>query len=220
MKPEKLNNLLRWVKVPSEFSRRTRDLEKGYKAEELRNIGLLFFPLIFDTQVDPLSQKVWAHFSYLMRLYYTTNEEFLNTTCSYRQDVAVKFINLYLKAFGKGAATYMMHLMLHLETIRKAGPFQKISAIPFESNFAVLRRSFCLGTLSIPKQILSSMYIRMNRVHACTKHLKLTTKSTIKTDDRYLYSFDQTSKCYSFCKIKQKYDDNTVDATEAEINAQ
>ncbi len=57
-RPEALTILLTDIRVPFEFSRRTRPLDDGLKAEEYRNLALFFFPILLEELTDSLARKV------------------------------------------------------------------------------------------------------------------------------------------------------------------
>ena len=151
-------------------------------------------------------------------MYYLPDEEYRSTESAYRQDMIQCFMHSYLRTFGLGSATYTLHLILHLERIRAAGPFPEVSAIPFESNFAVLRRSFSLGTRSIPKQILSNLYMRAASGHHCRSRITVSDCNTVKTDNRFLYIYQAAARSYHFYKVKAVHGDGEVDVVTADIS--
>lgn len=72
-----VNSLLSRIKVPSEFSRRTRDLNFGnYKAEEYRNLIVFYFEAIWH-QMKPGSKedRFMTSYVYLSRLLLLPDDE-------------------------------------------------------------------------------------------------------------------------------------------------
>ena len=77
--PSSYNELIRDIKVPKEFSRRSRDMDFAvFKAQEFRNIGLCFFPLIIQC-IEPSAKerKVWLLLAYMLRSCVLPDPEFL-----------------------------------------------------------------------------------------------------------------------------------------------
>ena len=213
-----INDFLVRAKVPSEFSHRTRSLEGGYKPEELRNLAMFMFPFIIETLPEPRTRKVWAYFAFIMRLYYVPDEEYHGTASAYRQDIIEHFVQSYLRTFGIMTATYTLHLILHLERIRAAGPFPEVSAIPFEAKFTLLQWSFSrLDILSTPNPIMSHLYKRVANGHKCLPRLCVSAHDTVKMDDRFLYIYKAAEKSYHFYKVQDVHGDE-VDVIDADIN--
>ena len=63
------NKLISSVKVPSEFSRRIRDLDFAvYKGEEFRNLILFLFPVVLECLEQEVKEKrVWLLLAYIIR---------------------------------------------------------------------------------------------------------------------------------------------------------
>jgi hypothetical protein len=66
-----INAALHANQVPSEFSRRTRDIDDGtIKSEELRNFAIAFFPLFAEAIGEENDEyEIWIIFAYLLRAY-------------------------------------------------------------------------------------------------------------------------------------------------------
>ena len=205
------SKLISACQVPSEFSRRTRALNDGLKAEEYRNIGLFFFPTILGSYKNKGVKKTVALFAYLMRLYYSPDEDFYKTSESHREEIRLRFMRSFIRTFGEDTCTYYFHHVAHLDRIRQIGPLTELSAIPFESMFSVLRRSFCAGTMNIPKQILEAMYLRLAKGHSCTKRTTVSEHVTAKVDDSLLYVTSETADLrYQFYKVSKREDNDVT----------
>ena len=62
-----INKALKLQRVPREFSRRTRALSDGLKAEEFRNLSSYLFPCVLQELKDPAAKKLLAAMCFLMR---------------------------------------------------------------------------------------------------------------------------------------------------------
>ncbi|PHQ71629.1 MAG: hypothetical protein COB97_01355 [Paracoccus sp.] len=124
--PIGLNKVLEKQRVPCEFSRRTRGLGAGLKAEELRNLGLFHFPIVLEELQSDATKLVWALAAYLLRAYCCVDEELAATTANKRRDLTERMISAFVRAFGENAATYNLHSALHLERLRELGPLPGI----------------------------------------------------------------------------------------------
>ena len=121
--PTKYNELMRSIKVPREFTRRVRNLDLSViKAQEFRNIAIIFFPVIIKC-IEPQAKerRVWLLMSYMIRACTIPNLEFdaisnhdLTATCE-------NFYALYDQLFGEKNCSYLIHIIAsHLKTfIRK-----------------------------------------------------------------------------------------------------
>ena len=67
--PTVYNSLMRGIKVPREFSRRVRQLDFGVlKAQEFRNIVIIFFPIINQCiQPNAKERRLWLLLTYMIR---------------------------------------------------------------------------------------------------------------------------------------------------------
>ena len=160
IKPYEVDKMLCALKVPTEFSRKTRHLRDGMKAEEYRNLSLFFYPVLVARIETKGIRTIWLRFCYLMRLYCASEVEFLQTDSRHRIEIAQDLIKGIFHHYGSVVGTYNLHGLLHLEEIRRHGPLPLTSAIPFEGSFSHVRKAFRPGTPSIPKQIVSEMYVR------------------------------------------------------------
>jgi hypothetical protein len=162
MKPADVDKMLARIKVPKEFSRKTRHLADGMKAEELRNISLFFFPVVVANLPTKGIQRIWLRFTYLMRIFSASEEEFDRTASGlkHRTEITQELLVGIFHNYGEDVGTYNVHGLLHLEAIRKHGPLATTSAVPYEASFGHVRRSFVPGTPSITKQIMTEMFVR------------------------------------------------------------
>lgn len=212
-KTEAASEAIKGNKVPSEFSRRPRPLEDGYKAEDL----LYFFCIVSEAAAaarQPKVAKLWLRLGYIMRLYYASEEELATTSETSRTHDITVFLHAFIAGFGKESCTYNVHGLVHLERMRQLGPMFDISAIPFEGMFSVMRRSFRQGCRNVPMQIMETMYTRLSQSHACQRSIKFRDTATSHSDDTYIYDFSNTSRLFSFYKIVQLLPNDRVKVKE------
>ncbi len=167
-----VNALLEAQKVPREFSRRMRGLSDGLKAEEHRNVGLYWFPLLLEEmnrKEDKDALAAWTRWAFIMRAYTCPDKEHADLSPDLLDATVTKFMKSFIHAFGRDACTYNFHHALHLRRMREQAPLTEISAVPYESSFAMVRRCIVPGTENIPKQILKSTYLRLAKSHYCKK---------------------------------------------------
>ena len=112
--PGPITACIREMKVPSEFSRCTRSVSETLKAEELRNLSLFYFPAILDNLPDHHVQTVWAYTAFVMRLYYSSDEEFDNIPKRDRNGFVKSLLSKFVSVFGERATTYNFHLASQL----------------------------------------------------------------------------------------------------------
>ena len=139
---EPINRYLLAVRVPSEFSRRTRDISERLKAEEYRNIVLYFFPMILEALADSTGRKIWLRLALLARTYYADDREMERIPSARRIENNVAILPLMDKAFGGISLPYNAHvLFVHAERIRAHGPYATQSAVVYEASYAFIRDS-------------------------------------------------------------------------------
>ena len=100
-KPEEYNKIMNEVKVPSEFSRRGRNLDlKVMKGEEFRNLIIFFFPIVINCiEMSNGKQEriLWLMFAYLIRAYVIPREEFYYVCREQVDFCREKFLVMYLQ---------------------------------------------------------------------------------------------------------------------------
>ena len=163
--PEDFNKIMNEVKVPSEFSRRGRSMDfKVMKGEEFRNIVIYFFPIIVScilgTTNDIIRERrIWLTFSYLIRAYVLPQNEYINVSQRVLQQCIQQFMKLFEDVYGSSNCSYNIHMMCHLQQVRRRGPLTETSTFKTESYYSEMRRSYQAGTMSTGKQILQNAFI-------------------------------------------------------------
>ena len=206
-----VNELMQDVLVPSEFSRRTRNLELTCKAEEFRNILCFYFVILIDAiseEDNPGLKRLFATLAYISRMYYTNDDEYNEVSPTKRVKIIKQFMEKFVKIYGESYCTYNFHQFIHYEKYRQKGPFPDTSAIPFEGAFAETQKLYRSGTRSVEKQILTGQYTRHQNTHSCKKSLRVEPegRKTKKVDDSWLYKFENHR--YSFFLVRQREEDN------------
>ena len=130
-----INNSLKSVCVPKEFSRRTRDVDlKNYKAEEFRNI-LIAFHSVFVAVMDETESKLFNLLSFLTRALLLPDEYYEMISRKYDMQAVVDMFCMGFDAAFGGSCSYNIHIFRHILKVRKFGPLSESSAFPFESYF-------------------------------------------------------------------------------------
>ena len=172
--PKVFNDLIRFIQLAREFSRRCRNMDFGVmKASEFRNLILFFFPIVLEGIEDEFEdeKKVWLHLVYMVRACVIPNNEFENVNKDLVQCACKIFYTLFEKCFGQKNCSYSIHVApSHLLQIRGDMPLTFRSAFKFESFFFEMRQLFHPGTVSPLKQILQNCFVkRLLENHHCEK---------------------------------------------------
>lgn len=94
--------------------------------------------------------------------------------------------------------------MSHLDEIRDLGPTNETSSFPFEAFFAYMKYCYRTRTLNIGKQIMENFfldYVHSNRRHRCKKSMVHDCKKKGRTDDRWIYRYNEREKTYEFYQV-------------------
>ena len=175
--PKVFNAIMMRLKVPSEFSRRGRNLDLGVmKAEEFRNLIIFFFPIVLECipgSAGDKERRLWQILAFQVRAYTLPNSEFMQVRESQLQHCCERFYLLYESLFGKTNCSYNIHMMGHLSKVRARGPLTETSTFAFESYYGEMRNSYVAGTSSTGKQLLQNAYIKRQLPHThCQKKNK------------------------------------------------
>ena len=189
------NTLAMYIVGPSEFSRRIREMDYcNFKAQEWRNIAVVYFPVLLKSLHDrPVLLEVVHIMVYIVRAYLEDDAHFrevhngnlkLTTLSEY-------FSKLYQKTFGKDNCTYNKHLFDHIDVLRQSGCLTETSAFPFEGFYNQYKQAYTAGTTSICKQGINNVMIRiLEGGHTCEKSIKYKEyrdKDPSKCDDSLVY---------------------------------
>lgn len=203
----KFNELMQFMKVTHEFSRRIRDLDFAVmKGQEFRNIVLFFFPVVMTCMCNEKERKLWLLFAYMIRSCILPTKEFRVIDESNVQNACEKFYKLYESLYGQTNCTYNTHVVgSHLLEMRVHGPLTLTSAFGFESFYGELRHAFTPGTQSTLKQIFKKILIkRALSYHCCKTSIHYSDHETGLEDNTLIYCFeDLTHKIYKIIKVNQ-----------------
>ena len=204
------NILMCETKVFREFSRRARELDFAmFKAQEYRNLGLFFFPLILECiEPEAKERELWLNLSYIMRSSILPSEEYWQIDLDCVMAASAQFYETFEKLMGPQNCTYSFHVFLsHILEIRTHGPLTQTSAFKFESFYGELRRSFVTGSVSPLKQIMKNIYLkRALSSHCCKNSIYLSNYETALENNRLVY-----------CYIKNEYLIYQIETIESEI---
>ena len=202
--PDHFNKLIENTKVVRECSRRGRNLDLSVmKAQELRNVVILFFPLITQClEKNDKEIKLWEMLAFMVRACILPQEEFAAVNLNSIKYCQKSFYQLYQQLFGERNCTYSIHVMCcHLLKMRSQGPLTETSAFRFESFYGELRKSFQPGTVSVLKQMFQSVLLkRILSKHVCNETIYLSVKDTALECNSLIYTYE--SNAHVVYKIK------------------
>ena len=201
--PTKFNKVMSAIKVPREFSRRVRNLDLSViKAQEYRNIALLFFPAVLECiETQAKERRLWLLLAYMIRACVIPNSEFRNIMQCDLRDTCDKFYALYEQLFGLRNCSYSVHIIAsHLQQIRGEHPLTNTSAFKYENFFSEVRKSFAAGTQSTLKQIFQRTILkRALSFHSCVQPIFYSSKNTRMECNNLVYTHENNT--YKMYKI-------------------
>jgi hypothetical protein len=201
------NKELEKVRVPSEFSRRTRGLDFGsMKGEEYRNIIFFFFPLLIDL-LTPELRQVTLLLVYCVRAFAMPDNEYALISEDVLAAVMDDFQKSFVSTFQPGACSYNFHVMSHLPRIRERGPITVGSATRFESYLAVVKATGVPNCANPAKLLMKELLLAsVMKIHVCAPTTRFSTKRTNRRDDSVLranghwYCAEQEEQDHFICK--------------------
>ena len=201
--PSLFNDLMSKIKVVGDFSRRVRALDFAVlKAQEFRNIAIIFFPIVIEC-IEPSAEerKLWLYISYVMRACVLPTKEYQQINDNLVKELSEKFYKLYEKLFSAKNCSYNTHVVGgHLPEIRALGPLTLTSAFGFEHFYGEMRQSFAPSTISPLKQIMTKVLMkRALGHHSCQSSIKLSNKDTERECNSLIYTY--IHKVYKFYQI-------------------
>ena len=206
-KASDFNVLMQDVKVFHECSRRYRELDFAVmKAQEFRNVTILFFPLVVQC-IEPKEKerKLWLLFAYVIRSSVLSSEEYKAIDLDEIRELCAQFYVLYERLFGQNNCTYNTHVvMAHLLEMRAHGPLTETSAFGFESFYGEIRHSFVPGTQSTLKQILKKILLkRIVNNHRCENSIFFSDHETALENNTLVYCYtDMTFHIFKVVEIR------------------
>ena len=201
----KYNKLIINVKVAREISRRQRYLDFGVlKAQDLRNVILIFFPIVLENINDKYVQekKIWLQLAYIMKSCVIPNKEFEELSKELIEKTSQNLYKNYESVYGENNCTYSIHVFLcHALQIRGNEPLTEKSAFKFENFYSELRNLFQPGTASPSKQILENCFMKRKlEHHNCVKSIFYDVEKKGKENNSVVYFMDD-DKIYHFFNI-------------------
>lgn len=208
--PDIFNELMKNIKVPRESSRRARKLDLAVlKAQELRNILLMYFPLVTQCLGNHEKEiKVWEMLAFMIRACVLPQDEYENVNINQIKYCQKHFYQCYEQLYGAKNCTFSIHTVSsHVLDMRSLGPLTETSAFPFESFYSELRRAFVPGTVSVVKQMFQSVLLkRILSHHVCEETIFLKEKDTPLECNSLIYVYE--NKKHIIYKIKSIDNDN------------
>ena len=203
--PHEFNELIKNTKVVRECSRRARRLDLSVmKAQELRNVLLIFFPFITQClQGNNKEIKLWEMLAFMVRACILPKEEFESVNVNSIKYCQKNFYLIFQQLFGEQNCTYSIHVLsCHLLQMRSQGPLTETSAFIFESFYGELRNAFRPGTSSVIKQMMQTILLkRLLSKHVCNESIYLAVKDTPMECNSLIYVYE--SKQHDIYKIKK-----------------
>lgn len=94
-----------------------------------------------------------------------------------------RFYKLYDRLTKHEGSTFNLHAFSHTPLLRRYGDIRNVSAFPFESAYAVLRRSYVGGTPNTGLQAFHNMYSSYMYRHHCDRYMSYEAHTTTKRDN-------------------------------------
>lgn len=183
-----LDEELETVKVPTEFSRRTRGVDPTvWKAEEYRNLILAFFPIVVRHMTSVQCREIWYLTVYIVRAVNLPMD--VMREAGVTDALVLKWYQKFQSVFGIHNCSYNVHCFSHILEVRKLGPLSETSAVRYEDMYGVLKRNFHAGTQSMGKQASQNSLVSLTYGHhCCQKSVTFKEKETQKNSDVILYT--------------------------------
>ncbi len=177
-----LDQEMRSVKVPAEFSRCTREFNYAvWKSEEFRNLYLAYWPVVAAV-LRPVGRDLWLNFVFIMRGLIVREEDFIT-------DARVRaWHRKFARVFGRDASTYNPHAFTHIVKLRSLGLLTDTSAVYNENHYGEMKKRFQSGTPSIGLQGIQDCNVRNLGTHVCRRSVKISAKTSVKRDDTLVFT--------------------------------
>ena len=146
-----------------------------FKAQEMRNLLLFFFPIIIQCIENEYvnEQKIWLLLAFCVRACILPIVQFDAININNITDSLAQFYTLCEREYGSKQCSYSIHVVAsHLLQIRGKTPLTFRSAFMFENFYAEMKLCFQPGTTSTLKQILQNVFMkRYVEYHVCQSSL-------------------------------------------------
>lgn len=209
--PSSFNELIMRVLVVREFSRRCRNLDTSvFKAQEYRNVLLIFFPIVLENipATYKKEHQLWLSLVFMIRACVLPNNEYELVSKESIIKACELFYNLYYELFGQRNCTYSIHVVgSHLLKVKGTVPLTERSAFKFESFYSEMKNMYQAGTKSTLKQILrNTMMKRQLEHHTCQKSIFFQEQRKTKgmEDNSLVYTYtDNKHEIYVITDINE-----------------
>ena len=192
--PSEFNECMKDTQSPREFSRRSRKLDLAvFKAQEMRNILLFFFPHILQCiEPNAKERRLWLLFTFMIRSCILPSNEFQIVDLSKIEEACEAFYILYEQLFGAYNCSYNTHVVSsHLIEMRAHGPLTFTSAFGFEAFYGEMRHSFTPGTQSTLKQIMrKTLMKRAISYHCCNNSIYYSERDSSLECNSLIYCYE------------------------------
>ena len=210
--PDQFNEKMKNIKIFKESNRRIRKMDLAvFKAQELRNTLIFFFPIVTQCLVKYEKEvKTWEVLAFMIRACILPEVEYENVNFNSIQYCQNAFYTTYENVFGTQNCTYSIHVLSsHLPDMRALGPLTETSAYRFEAFYGELRRAFQPGTVSVVKQMFQSVLLkRLLSKHVCNEKIYLREKDTAMECNSMIYVYENNT--HVIYKIKSIDGDNLL----------
>ncbi len=189
---EALNAALLRTKSLPEFSRRTRRLDlANYKAEEFRNVVMGFWPAFLNA-LPTKTVTTWILTVYLVRAFNLPRRDLQELMDRVDLKRTLKFwYEEYEHAYGTVNCSYNVHVFSHLDLVCAVDDLSELSAVDYEDQYNLLKRSYRPGTTSIGTQALQNLNVGKFYKHSCRKPRTVSLMATDRVEDRYVFTSDK-----------------------------
>jgi hypothetical protein len=167
------------VKLPSEFSRKSRAVCLQYTAQEWRNLSLVMFPLLDVHCSDKRISDLFLIIAFCVRFCMLEDTDYY----LHLRDVDLAhllkyFGQKYRKLYGDKNSVYNAHVVEHLALIREMGAFHETSAFHFEHSYANLKESMRRSPQSRTKYGLTRALLKLQmEEHVCQRRINYRTSA-------------------------------------------
>ncbi|XP_067635656.1 uncharacterized protein, partial [Eurosta solidaginis] len=192
--------------VPSEFPRRSRDLDqvKNWKSTEYRQF--LLYSGLFVLK-DCIPDNLYSQFLLLhcgIRL--LSCEKSCRVESNVANEMLEEFVRVFAELYGADFVSFNVHGLLHLtDCVKQFGPLDNFSAYKFENYMQYIKKM-----INSPNNILQQLFLRIEERRNFTDFSKISSMdkfviSSTKDRDSFFYS----SKMGSLKIVNQQSEGNT-----------
>ena len=186
------------LRYPTEFLRRPRAINvPKYKSAEWRHLATAAFPIVSGALEDHKHgqyTKIWGTFVFLTRAMELPDDQFNELVQRFDIDKAMTdFYERYTRVFGLKNCAPNVHMYYHILHARKKLSLNRMTTEPYESFYAILKKSYHPGTKSMGKQMLMQVYtsyLGRGRDHVCTPRVQIRPLGKSRCNDSIIVTHD------------------------------